>query len=74
MHNGTHFNQPIAAGASSQLTSRKPGVAPISVSERCPLLIEPSRADDRHRSVAWLVVSLLLLLPSTASAHTETGV
>lgn len=73
MHNGTHFNQPIAAGASSQLTSRKPGVAPISVSERCPLLIEPSRADDRHRSVAWLVVSLLLLLPSTASAHTETG-
>ena len=38
-----------------------------------PLLVETSKADSHHRSFAWLLLWLLLLLPSTASAHTETG-
>lgn len=67
MHKGNHFNQPIVAGASSQLISCDPGAASL------PPWVETSRAVFQPRSLAWLFISLLLLLPSTASAHTETG-
>ena len=41
--------------------------------ERSSLFVGTSRADFHHRMVAPLLATLVLLLPSTASAHTETG-
>ena len=70
---GNPFSQPIATPASSQLTLSDPGASSLSREERSSLFVGTSRADFHHSMVAALLAILLLLLPSTASAHTETG-
>ena len=44
----------------------------MATQEHFSLLLQTSKAKG-HRLVGWLFLLLLLLLPSTASAHTETG-
>jgi urease accessory protein len=70
---GNPLSQPIATPAFSQLRPSHPGGASLSKEERFSLFVGTSREDVHHRVVAPLLVTLLLLLPSTASAHTETG-
>jgi urease accessory protein len=70
---GNPFSQPITTPASLQLRSSDPGVTSLSMEERFSLFVGTTRADFHHRMVAPLLATLLLLLPSTASAHIETG-
>ena len=70
---GNSFSQPIVAPASPQLRPCNAGGPSLSAEKRSFLFVGPSRADLHQRLVAALLVTFLLLLPSTASAHTETG-
>ena len=70
---GNSFSWPIAAPASSQLRPCNAGGPSLSAEKRSFLFVGTSRADLHQRVVAALLVTFLLLLPSTASAHTETG-
>ena len=69
---GNPFSQPTTP-AFSQLRSSDPGVPSLSMEEWSSRFVGTSGADFHHRMVAPLLAILLLLLPSTASAHTETG-
>jgi hypothetical protein len=72
MHVEDPLSQSIAGHGCSPLPLRRRELAPVSMAERSSLLVGTSRADD-SRLVALLLAASLLLFPSTASAHTETG-
>jgi HupE / UreJ protein len=70
-----HVDPPIAAGASSKLTPPVFGIPSTFVKDRLALLHGTSRSRGRLPIVSTLLLPMLLVLlvPSTANAHSETG-
>ena len=70
-----HFDPPIAAGASSKLIPAVFGIPSTFVKDRLALLHGTSRSRGRLPIISTLLLPMLLVLlvPSTANAHSETG-